>query len=63
MHLKDRRQVDIFEKRILTSEGSSEKAGGEGVLRREGGQLHLYHRRDAGRRGRCRWATKSVLGG
>ena len=36
MHLKERRQVDIFEKRILTAEGSSEKAGGEGVLRREG---------------------------
>ena len=51
MHLKDRRQADILGERIVTVEGSPEKLGGEGVLRREEGQLHLCLRREAGEEG------------
>lgn len=40
----------------------SEKVGGEGVLRREGGQLHLYHRMEAGEEGQVQVGDKINVG-
>lgn len=36
--------------------------GGEGVLRREGGQLHLYHRMEAGEEGQVQVGDKINVG-
>lgn len=63
MHLKERRQVDIFEKRILTAEGSSLRRWEEkGSLGGRGASFTFTIGWKQGRRGRCRWVTKSMLG-
>lgn len=62
MHLKERRQVDIFE-RILTAEGSCLSRWEEkGSLGGRGASFTFIIGWKQGRRGRSRWATKSMLG-